>query len=294
MKRHAYLIMAHNQEKLLTFLLQKLDVEENDIYVHLDKKCDISSDQFHSIVNKANLFFVEQINVEWGGYSQIRAIMIMLKEALKTHHIYYHMLAGVDLPLKKVSDINNFYNQNEGKEFIRFFSEEKAREEYDRRFGYKNIFKDKFGRTTNIWKFINKFIYCLQKVLNIYDKRLIDSYYIGASSWDITEELAKEIVNHEDDIKKTYKWTSCPDESFVQMFIYGTKYWDRLWVPYSKEGNGMEANMRYIDFSHEKNGSPHTIRAEDIDYLVSSGLNFARKFDLRYGDAIDILEEKLK
>ena len=38
MAKHAYLIMAHNQPKLLEILIQCLDYHENDIYVHLDQK----------------------------------------------------------------------------------------------------------------------------------------------------------------------------------------------------------------------------------------------------------------
>ena len=38
MKKHAYLIMAHNQPQILKKLLTLLDHEQNDIYIHVDKK----------------------------------------------------------------------------------------------------------------------------------------------------------------------------------------------------------------------------------------------------------------
>lgn len=38
MSRHAYLIMAHNQFDFLEMLLRDLDFEDNDVYLHVDKK----------------------------------------------------------------------------------------------------------------------------------------------------------------------------------------------------------------------------------------------------------------
>lgn len=37
-KKHAYLIMAHNNFYILEKLLRLLDDSRNDIYVHIDKK----------------------------------------------------------------------------------------------------------------------------------------------------------------------------------------------------------------------------------------------------------------
>lgn len=38
-ERHAYLIMAHNNFYILEKLLILLDDPRNDIYIHIDKKC---------------------------------------------------------------------------------------------------------------------------------------------------------------------------------------------------------------------------------------------------------------
>lgn len=291
--KHAYMIMAHSQEWLLIKLIEMLDDIDNDIYIHLDKKSDISGDHLCASAKKSKVILTERINVEWGGYSQIEATLILLKEALKSQHIYYHMLAGVDLPIKNIQEINEFYNKNTGRQFIRFFDEKKATVEYNKRYGFKNIFRDKFGKKNSIWKVLNKIAFVMQKTLNIRDDSLENRFFLGASSWDITEDLAKDVVAEEKNIKKTYKWTSCCDEVFLQTFIYNTKYWKQLWVPYSKDGNGMKANMRFIDFSDEYRGSPHTVQIDDIKMLMQSKLNFARKFDMKYKDAVAELEKEL-
>lgn len=38
MKKHAYLIMAHTQFQQVAKLVRLIDNEENDIYLHIDKK----------------------------------------------------------------------------------------------------------------------------------------------------------------------------------------------------------------------------------------------------------------
>ena len=38
MKKHAFLIMAHNQFDLLEMLIKLLDDPRNDIYLHIDQK----------------------------------------------------------------------------------------------------------------------------------------------------------------------------------------------------------------------------------------------------------------
>ncbi len=35
--RHAYLILAHNEPKILQTLVEMIDDERDDIYIHIDK-----------------------------------------------------------------------------------------------------------------------------------------------------------------------------------------------------------------------------------------------------------------
>lgn len=290
--RHAYMILAHNQEDLLIKLLNSLDIDDNDIYLHIDKRSTLDLKRISESVKSASLEFVDRIKVEWGGFTMIEATMILLKAATKTSHVYYHLLSGVDLPLKNIREINSFYEENNGKEFIRFFDKEKCRNEYAVRFGYKSYFRDKCGKSHNIWQAFNKALLIFQKVFHIYDKSLEDSFYMGSQFWDITEDFAIALIKNEEDFIKKYKYASCSDEIFVQTFIRNTPFWNNLWRECTSEGNGMAGNMRFIDFSDEYKGSPHTININDVDRLLKSGLNFARKFDLKNSDAIEGILKK--
>ena len=113
MKKHAYLIMAHTQPELLKKLLQMLDNERNDIYLHIDSKAkDYPLDEVAAVLKKSKCIFTERTDVKWGSYSQINCEMVLLKEAVKTEHVYYHLLSGMDLPIKSQNEIfarNKFF-----------------------------------------------------------------------------------------------------------------------------------------------------------------------------------------
>lgn len=71
MKKHAYLIMAHTQFQQVAKLVRLIDNEENDIYLHIDKKVKnavaIFRDTIEPAINKSNIYFISQNSVQWGG-----------------------------------------------------------------------------------------------------------------------------------------------------------------------------------------------------------------------------------
>lgn len=69
--KHAYLILAHNEPKILDQLLRLLENVHNDIYVHIDRKADDLFDYAVSkYKNRSDVRFTgERFNVNWGGKS---------------------------------------------------------------------------------------------------------------------------------------------------------------------------------------------------------------------------------
>ena len=113
MRKHAYLIMAHTQPELLKKLVELLDDERNDIYIHIDAKAvDFPMKEIADAVKKANCIFAERTDVKWGSYSQIHCEMVLLKEAVKQEHAYYHLLSGMDLPIKSQNEIHAFFEKH--------------------------------------------------------------------------------------------------------------------------------------------------------------------------------------
>ena len=96
---HAYLVIAHNEPELLYKLLESLDYDDNDIYLHIDKNSDcFSEEQLLKACKKSNLYFAEREHVAWGGYSLINVELSLLEMAKKNGtYEYYHLVSGVDI-----------------------------------------------------------------------------------------------------------------------------------------------------------------------------------------------------
>ncbi len=67
----------------------------------------------------------KKVDVGWGEDSQIECEMFLFNEAYKKGPFdYYHLLSGVDLPLKSNDYIHDFFDQNKGKEFVGIMDEQ--------------------------------------------------------------------------------------------------------------------------------------------------------------------------
>lgn len=122
--KHAYLIIAHDNVDILNVLLHLLDDKRNDIYLHIDKKSSIDLDKIYRPTISNFYLLSNRINVKWGDFSQIRVEISLLKEAIgNSHYSYYHLLSGVDLPIKSQNYIHDFFDKNQGLEFIDYSQE---------------------------------------------------------------------------------------------------------------------------------------------------------------------------
>lgn len=118
MDKHAYLIMAYNNPKQLLSLIGLLDDPRNDIYVHIDKDADFPMEIFTSCTSKAILTLVPRVSVRWAHYSQVEAELQLLHSATEhDKYLYYHLLSGMDLPLKSQDYIHDYF-RDKNTEFI--------------------------------------------------------------------------------------------------------------------------------------------------------------------------------
>lgn len=122
MNKHAYLIMTHGDFLLLKKIIELLDDNRNDIFIHFDAKLGIvDEEEFKKVVKKSNLYFIKnRIDVKWGGASQVSAELELFKSAIENEYKYYHLLSGSDLPIKSQNYIHEFFEKNFGKEFVAF------------------------------------------------------------------------------------------------------------------------------------------------------------------------------
>lgn len=278
--KHAYMIIAHNEFDILEKLVQLLDDPRNDLYIHIDKKVrHFPFDYYRNIVKHSRITFVHRRDVRWGDYSMIQCELTLLKAALKGNYQYYHLLSGVDLPLKSNDVIHSFFRQNAGKEFVHFCTDEEAlRVRYRvEQYHFMRLRSDpnRFTRPFSI-RLMNYLLY-FQKIIGY--KRPWDPdrpLAFGANWFSITHELASYIIAQENWISKYFRFTSCADELFLQTLTANSPFKDHLYIP-ERTGN-YTGCMRYIDW---KRGNPYVFRSSDFQDLIDSHYLFARKFSTK-------------
>lgn len=278
-KKHAYLIIAHHQFELLELLCRCLDHPLHDLYIHLDAKAmDYDLERLKSKLRFSNVSFTpERINCSWGGYSLVRAEMVLLKTAVsRGTYAYYHLISGVDMPLKSAQEIWEFFQANEGKEFVHFCSAEFSKHDAPYRVKYYHWLQEHVGNKQSTMYFVEKCLLRLQRILKINRLRnLPETIKCGSQWFSITENLAKHILQREAWIEKTFRYSSCSDELVVQTLVWNSSYRDQLYYPH-EDGNYIGC-VRYIDWDR---GKPYTFCWSDFEELTAdSGHMFARKFD---------------
>lgn len=104
----AYLVLAHNNPKHLLRLIKSLSSNSSSFFIHIDSKSNLS--EFAGIDGGSINFLQDRIPVYWGDFSQVEAILCLIRTALSRPEIYdyFVLLSGVDYPLKSVAYIENF------------------------------------------------------------------------------------------------------------------------------------------------------------------------------------------
>ena len=276
MKKHAYLIMAHTQPELLKKLLQLLDDERNDIYLHIDSKAkDYPVKELASVLKKSKCIFTERTDVKWGSYSQINCEMVLLKEAVKEEHSYYHLLSGMDLPIKSQDEIHGFFEKHQELEFVDEDLPEISEAALSR-VKYTHKFYGKAGSAGDILGAIST---KGQKLFGVdRTKKYKNIIFQKGRNWfSITHGLAKLVVEKEKWISEVFAQSVCGDELFLQTIARNSKF-----AEYICNRNTMPeiADTRYIDWIRGNNNNPYIFREADYEELKHAKSLFARKFDL--------------
>lgn len=295
--KNAYLIIAHSNYEQLRRLIKYLDNKDTDFYIHINALVDMpDTELFKNSVSYSQVTFTERVNVVWGEYGILEAMLVALETALssKREYDYYHVLTGVDLPIKTKKYIDLFFEQNlfnnasGGKLKTNYvYVDEFMTEENMSRVTKYNLFV-KYWRYKNRYiqkaaRGINKLGYWVQKIARVNRFRNFDGYiYKGAPWWSVTYDCAKFIIDNKAWMKERFSYmTFGADELAVQTLIMNSEYKNSLFYPENKKNNNM--NVRLIDW---KRGRPYTWQLKDFEELLRTEHLYARKFDERFDKAI--------
>jgi hypothetical protein len=283
MGKHAYLIIAHQHVALLNQLLSVLDDPRNDIFLHIDAK---APDEYLAAINQnlrySQIHFSPRVDVQWGGFSQIRSELSVLQTAVETgHYDYYHLISGVDLPIKTQDQIHTFFEKHQGKEFVQFQQPTISPEKLSR-VKTNFYFQEKDVRHDNLYSTAQRILTKVQRILGV--NRIKHSnleFQMGSNWFSITDSLAREVLTKANELIPYFKHTQCADELFLQTIVVNSKYRHRLYHP--EFDDSKLGNMRFIEWVDH---APRDLVMGDFEELKTSPLLFARKFNPDTDDQI--------
>ena len=283
--KHAYLIIAHGEFTLLKLLINALDDKRNDIFIHFDKKVTVLP---QLLVKNAGLFKTkERIDVRWGDVSVIEAEYILFDEAVKSQkYAYYHLISGVDMPLKRQNEIHDFFEENQGKEFIGF-SQYNYSAEVERKAHRYHLFPRDFRFNNDIMSFTKKglrFLFLWIQDLFRY-RRHKDICFKKGTQWvSVTHDFVIFLLSEKRGVMKMYRSTFCCDELYKQTLCWNSPFKASVYDLNNEE----RGCMRKIGWT---NGQLTDWKMDDFEKLITSTCVFARKFG---GANMEVVKKILK
>ena len=241
MKKHAYLIMAHNEFHMLKKLITELDDDRNDIFIHIDKKTRfVDEDEIASWAKKSKVVFIPRRRIYWGHFSIVMCELDLLREATKGEYHYYHLISGVCMPLKSQEVVHEFFDK-EDSEFIDYHTDGENGDHFLYKVKYyfpffKFVGKESFDGPGKKQAFLRELSGFQQKLVNFQEKHGVDrtkSYkgetiYKGSQWFSITHDFAEYILANEKQIRKRYSMTNAPDEFFVVNLAMNSSFSNRV------------------------------------------------------------------
>ena len=269
-RKHAWLIMAFHKFDQLQILLDLLDDPRNDIYLHVDKR-NRSFDASGIRLKHAGLFLLDRMATHWGADDTVICELNLLQAAGRHHYAYYHLLSGVDLPIKTQEEIHEFFRVHAGEEFIDFQEDCDVEAEFGPRIRHYFYLFAYTGRDYNLW---TNFLRSLENISIWFQDRLHirREWYFplakGANWFSITDALVQYVLSVRELAEKQYTRSYCADELLIQGLALKSPCREHI----------VNDCLRCIDWNR---GSPYVFREEDYDALMASPKLIARKFDIQ-------------
>jgi hypothetical protein len=283
----AYLILAHTNAKQLRRLAERLQNVNTWVFIHLDHKTPYTKD-FSTIGEEVpNASFISsRVNIRWGAYSIVQAILNALQEIVNTGigFDYINLMSGFDYPIKDNAYIYNFLMTNSRHEFIH----------------HRQLPVDEFpeGRMDRIWYYYDydnkhsefgspgSHAYEIEMRRRDIKRRFIQGLqpYHGSMWWCLTGSCVEYILNtvrSNREITNFFRYTAFPDEQFFQTMVMNS--------PFAQNAPG--GNLWYLDWREPNAFHPKTLNIRDFPALKDSSALYARKLnentDPRLLDIID-------
>lgn len=299
----AYIVLAHTDPGHIARLSRKVTKgTKNHVFIHVDSKVDIIPFE-NACQDIENVHFVEKrYKVFWAGFNSVTATVESYREALNYSDFdYFHILQGLDYPIKNNSEINDFFEKNNGKEIIRAINETnsavlKVRFKYTLhwQFDSKNIFHvlhQKYNFAQLLWfkhLFEKKPVY-IEENGKRYD------IFRGWAHFALTRQATEYCVNFYDThpaFNEYFKHVYAADESYFHTVIFNSEFAVKTidGKPIAEEDRSYGAYLNITYFEYPKEGVVLFKDISDYKKLNDSGYLFFRKASSKSKELLDYID----
>jgi hypothetical protein len=279
-----FLILCHKMPDHVIRLVNRLRDGDSVFVIHVDKRAERSvydvlkafSDRFPSEVFLGK----KRYRCYWGGFGIVRATASCIREAidLKLPFDRAFLLSGQDYPIKSISYIHKFLDENAGCQFIESFAVDEP---------------NRWSEAEGAYNALNRLLFWTisfrSRHIQIKWKRTFPlglRPYAGSMWWCLTRECIIHVdhfIRNSPSYWRYFRTVFIPDESFFQSIISNSPYRNRI----------VSDDLRYADWQNPNPSYPRTLDTEDFEKLMSSPKLFARKFDARSQKLLTLIDTEI-
>jgi hypothetical protein len=270
-----FYVMVHDHPSQLSELVSALEESACEICIHVDAKAKAS--EFTRIVPPGERikYIDERVRVNWGGFSQVKAMLAGMRQFLNSECSYFVNLSGQDFPALPIRELVEFLETSNGSNFISgsemALNWSSATYRYER-FHFVdalNNFKAKFPSFGIIANKVEAAI----NILFAGVKRKVPGKLpvFAGSGWFMLERNAVDHIlqtwETNGRLVRFFSRTVCADEMFFHTILFNSRLKDTI-VP---------NNYRFAKFI-PGTSNPEVLTEADIGQIRLSRAFFARKF----------------
>ena len=298
----AIIIMCHQNEQQVQFLIQKCIHDKVHIFIHIDKKT-IFSDNFYDFVKKqknvhlikrrlsAKLFSKELVQIPLLAIKSIKSF----EKNQNIHFTYYCLLSGQDCLVKNISYIVDQLKKSYPKPYIDctpYNNNNWMYEHFNHSVFYKKITNlcTKYKNNKPLYLVLRKIKSACSKISNkntiIFNLTKLNIKVYGGSEWWILPDILIDYIFNEYIKRKPYikylLYDGSPDETFFQTVAMKSKYSNLIEVNgWNKVRQNSKTYAFFYDSKHPFKGHPYNIDLHmTIKLHNDKNYFFARKYDL--------------
>lgn len=284
----ACLVIAHANIEQVIKLSEKLS-EDFLVYIHLDKKFEVSSEDLERLKATKNTYVYSVISVMWGGFTIGEAMLFLVKKALENPDVeYIHIISGVDWPVCSTDKIKEFYENNNNIYMVYELAENVKKCGEPILLWDKYYFNyDKINRRTLLGKIYHRLSIMAQTLLRVDKFKKLNitlDIYRGENWCDMPRRAAEYALNflaNNPNYYKMFKTGFCSDEAVFQTILCNCEFKDNIICDHH----------RFIKWEKKHGSYPAILDMEEFEEIKKGEYHFARKIDLDIsGELLEKLE----